>query len=120
YIITFTYDQNNNRIERVFTEKMFSLGKDDVDYREEFVVHEKTRYHYNDENQLVKAESFHFDKEGSALDTRPNGTVIYEYAEGLLVKEIATSGGNKQPDYITTYEYNPAKQKTLESKVYSP
>lgn len=121
---TYSYDKNNNLIEKVVIQKILNLGKRDEKFIKEMgddPINEKFIYYYNGDNLLVKAESFSFGRNGFDKNKKPNNTVTYEYANGLLVKEISTTPNGMVifQNYIATYDYNASKKKIKETKIFT-
>lgn len=121
---TYSYDKNNNLIEKLVIQKILNLGKRDDEFIKEMgddPINEKFTYYYNGNNKLVKAESFSFGKEGFNTNQKPSNTVLYEYDKGLLVKEVSTTPNGMviYQNYIATYDYNASKQKIKETKIFT-
>jgi len=118
---SFTYDGNNKLTQKVVIQKILNLEERDDEFIKEFgddPINEMFRYYYNDKNQLIKMESFTFGKDGLNETAKPDNTITYEYSKRLLIKEVGKTMGEIPSEYLARYEYNSAKQKTLESKVY--
>lgn len=121
---TYSYDKNNNLIEKVVIQKILNLGVRDANFIKDMgdePINEKFTYYYSDNNQLLKMESFSFGREGFNENQKPNNIVTYEYSKGLLLKEISTTpnGAVIYQNYIATYEYNGSNQKVKETKVFT-
>ncbi|MEJ7643709.1 MAG: hypothetical protein WKF87_03885 [Chryseolinea sp.] len=121
---TYSYDKNNNLIEKVILQKIIDLGKRDEKFIKEMgddPINERFTYQYGDNNQILKEERYTFGKEGYDKNQKPDNTVVYEYAKGLLVKEVSTTpnGVLVYQNYTATYDYNSLKQKIRETKIFT-